>query len=470
VLSGEEAIIKATAENFDAAICDIMMPGIGGVDTLRRIKEKSPETAVIMATGYATLETAVESMKSGAFDYVTKPYGLPQICSILEKALQWRRMQARIDHLEEVHRLKNEFLSTISHELRTPITVILGYARLFRTQNYVASEIEKGLSTIESKAMGLLQIVTNLIDYADASGSGQHLILQSCSPANVLKEIVSTYQPLAEAKSLALSYHVQPDLTLETDKAKLKQILINLLDNAIKFTKTGHVVIRAESADEEHVKIQVEDTGCGIDPSKMYVIFQDFNQANGSHYREHGGTGLGLAVTHRFIELLGGRISVTSVPEKGTTFTVILPGRKLQSTDAAEMSPQANMLLVADDDPAITRLFSHLLSREGFTVKTAENGHQALWHMTQQKPKVLLLDLMMPVVDGSDVLASITSNPEMRDVRIFIMTSKELTPEERARLLQRAELIIQKGSKDLPEILALIYQRLKHHPLESSAA
>src|SRR5262249_17593023 len=125
VSSGEEAIIKVEANHFDAVICDLMMPGIGGVDTLRRVKEKFPETPVIMATGFATLETAIEAMKSGAYDYVAKPYGIPQICSILEKALQWRQMRARIDNLEELHRLKDEFLSTVTHELITPITVIM---------------------------------------------------------------------------------------------------------------------------------------------------------------------------------------------------------------------------------------------------------------------------------------------------------------------------------------------------------
>jgi signal transduction histidine kinase len=467
VPSGEEAIIKVAAENYDAVICDIMMPGIGGVDTLRRIKEKSPETAVIMATGFATLEIAIESMKSGAFDFVTKPYGVPQLCSILEKAVQWRQMRARIDHLEELHRLKDEFLSTISHELLTPLTIILGYAGLMQQhRNYSPDEMVNGLVTIESKAKGLLRMVTNIIDYANASGTGQHLYLESCSLTKLGEEIVTSYRPLAEAKSITLSCQASEDFLLETDKAKVKQILVNLVDNAIKFTKAGHVAIRMEAADEGHVKIQVEDSGCGVDPGKMYVIFQDFRQADQSHVREYGGAGLGLAVAHRFVELLGGQINLTSSSEKGSTFTVILPGRKTRLADPALTAPQPNKLLIVDDDPAMTRIFASLFSREGYIVSTAAGGREALSQMKRQKPDALLLDLVMPDVDGFDVLASIAAISALKDVRIIIITSRELKPEERARLEQRAELIIQKGTKDLPEILNLINQSLKRHPPE----
>jgi CheY-like chemotaxis protein len=227
-----------------------------------------------------------------------------------------------------------------------------------------------------------------------------------------------------------------------------------------------------DAADERNVRIQVEDTGIGIESLYMPLLFQEFRQIDQSSTRQFNGTGLGLAVSHRFAALLGGSLTVESVPGKGSIFTALLPGRR---TDAPNITPSTNVpglhtdqgpkvLLVVDDDPGITRLFQNLLTREGYAVSTAGGGRDALSQMNKQKPDVLLLDLMMPDIDGFDVLASVAANPDLAGVRVFIMTSKNLTLEERTLLQNRAELIIQKGSKDLPEILALLNQNLKRVP------
>jgi signal transduction histidine kinase len=467
--SGEEGLVKMAAGHYDLVICDIMMPGMNGIEVLPRIKEMSPETQVVMATGYATIATAIESMKRGAFDYITKPYGLPQLSSILEKALEWRRLQARVDHLEELHRLKDEFMATISHELRTPITVILGYSGLLRERECSREEVKKGLGAIEIKAKGLLKIINNIIDLTSISAKREPLVLEICSLSDIGREVVEAFRPVANAKNLTLSFEARENLPLETDRIKVRQILLNLVDNGIKFTTTGQVKVRMEAADEHHVRFSVEDTGIGIDPAHLPLLFQEFRQVDQSTTRQYNGTGLGLAVSHRFIELLGGSITVQSLPGKGSTFTVLLPGRKSESQNPIPLSvipaihsgQGPRVLLVVDDDPGITRLFQNLLTREGYAVSTAGGGREALSQMSTTKPDVLLLDLMMPDLDGFDVLAAISANPELKDVRVFIMTAKNLTADERTQLQARAELIIQKGSKDLPEILALLNQNLK---------
>jgi signal transduction histidine kinase len=470
--TGEEGLAKLSADHFELAICDIMMPGIGGVEALRRIREISPETQVVMATGFATIETAIESMRRGAFDYITKPYGLPQLCSILEKALEWRRLQARIDHLEELHRLKDEFMATISHELRTPITVILGYSALLRDPAYSAEELEKGLTAIESKAKGLLKTINNIIDLTSVSAKRDPLVFELCSVADIGREVVEAMAPVAVAKKLSLTLEAPQNLRLETDRTKVRQILVNLVDNGIKFTAAGHVIVRVNAADDQHVRIEVEDTGIGIESANLPLLFQEFQQIDQSTTRPYGGTGLGLAVSERFVDLLGGTIAVESQPGKGSTFTVLLPGRrpddqnppKPSVTPVIHADQGPRVLLVVDDDPGITRLFQNLLTREGYAVTTADGGQAALTRMSTLKPDVLLLDLMMPDLNGFDVLASMAANPALEGVRVFIMTAKNLTQGERARLQSRAELIIQKGSKDLPEILALLNQNLKRYP------
>jgi len=468
----EEGLVKIRQNPFDLVVCDMPVPGFKGLEILERIKKLTPEAAVVMATEAESLEAAKDSAKRGAFEYIVKPYGIPQLCSVLERALEWKHLRARVDHLEELHRLKDEFMATISHELRTPITVIVGYSALLREPGYTPEELKKGLATIETKAKGLLQIINNIIDLANISAKREPLVLELCCVSTVAREVVEALRPVAEAKKLLLTLQAPEGLMLETDRTKVKQILVHLVDNAIKFTPAGHVAVRVETVDDQHVRILVEDSGIGIEQAHIPLIFQEFRQIDQSNTRQYGGTGLGLAVSNRFVELMGGSIAVESQPGMGSTFTVLLPGRRPESLSGALQSDTPvvhaqqgpRVLLVVDDDPGITRLFQNLLTREGYAVSTAGGGREALSRMNNQKPDVLLLDLAMPDLNGFDVLASMAADPALAGVRVFIMTAKNLSPNERARLLTRAELVIQKGSKDLPEILALLNQHLNRVP------
>lgn len=471
---GEEALLQIRKAPFDVVICDIMMPGMSGVDVLQHIKELAPETQVIMATGFGTLETAVESMKRGAFDYVTKPYTLPQLCTLLEKAMDWQRLRARVNHLEELDRLKDEFIATISHELRTPITVIMGYSVSLREGRYSQEEQRNSLQVIESKAKGLLQMINNILDLASASSKREFLVMESCSAGDLAREIYEALKPVAEAKKLELHLETQPELQFETDRTKCKQILLHLLDNAIKFTATGRISIDVEPADDHHVSFRIQDTGIGIEEHDIPLIFEKFRQVDQSRTRSYNGAGLGLAVCNRFVNLLGGTIAVESRRGQGATFTVVLPGRIRDSVAPRKSDeikgPHINasagprLLLVADDDPSMTRLFQSLLTREGYMVNTAGGGKEALDEMARQKPDAILLDLMMPEVSGFQVLEAMDKDPVLKGVKVFIMTAKDLLPDELAKLTPRAELILQKGAKDLPEILALLNKHMRRIP------
>jgi CheY-like chemotaxis protein/two-component sensor histidine kinase len=377
----------------------------------------------------------------------------------------------RVDHLEELHRLKDQFMATVSHELRTPITVIMGYSSLLRQPMYKPEEQHKGLEIIESKAKGLLQIINNILDLANVSSKRDPLVMENCSANDIAKEVYDALKPVADAKKLDLLLQAQPDMQLETDRTKCKQVLVHLVDNAIKFTEKGRVSVLIEPSDDHHMRFRVQDTGIGIEEHNIPLIFQEFRQVDQSNTRTYGGTGLGLAVCNRFVDLLGGSIEVESHKGQGTIFTVILPGRKRASNTPApteeikgphiHASAGPKLLLVADDDPSITRLFQNLLAREGYAVSTAGGGKEALAKMANQKPDAILLDLMMPDLNGFQVLEEMKKDPALKNVRVFINTSKDLTQDERDRLLPRADLIIQKGSKDLPEILALLNQHMR---------
>jgi signal transduction histidine kinase len=471
--NGEEGLARAREQVFDLAVCDIMMPGMNGIAVLTQLREITPQTEVLMATGQATVETAIESIKKGAFDYITKPYSLPQLCLVLEKALEWRALRARVDHLEELNRLKDEFMSTISHELRTPITVIMGYATLLRDKIYgaLSSEQENGLRTIEGKARTLLQIINNIIDYANLSAKREAVRSEVLSVTEIARNAVEPFTALAAAKPLRLTVDIAANLYAETDRAKLKQILIHLLDNAIKFTPKGAITLHVAAEEPDHFRISVADTGIGIAPEHIPLIFQEFRQVDQSSTRRYGGTGLGLAVFKKFVDLLGGQIAVESVPGRGSTFSVLLPGRcpapvALAAPSVVQPPPLAaspTLLLVVDDDPAFVRMFQSLLSKEGYPAETACSGSEALERMASKRPDVMLLDLIMPEVTGFEVLEAMERDPALRDIRVVIMTSKDLTEAERTFLSTRAELVIQKGTKDLQEILHLLHLHLDGH-------
>ncbi len=587
--SGEEGVEKARHENFDLAVCDIMMPGKSGVEVLKEIKAIQPDLEMIMATGYATLETAVESMKQGAFDYISKPYGLDQLCVIFDKALERRRLRAQVGQLQELNRMKSEFLANMSHELRTPMNAIIGYTSLIldRTYGEITPKQESGLRRIETNSRNLLQLINNILDLSKLNAGRMQLFKESFRLKEVTDEVLETMECLARERKLTLSAEVPESVALETDKTKLKQVLINLIGNAIKFTHEGSVSIKTEMLEAPaRLRLYVQDTGIGVKEEDIPLLFEEFKQLDASPTREYGGTGLGLAICKKIVELMGGTIQVKSTLGIGSTFTVTLPatlkvlaeevrplpatleaqkGQKiilsidddpevltlladsLKGTGYAFLGAQSgqeglvlarqahphvitldimmphmdgwsvlqilksdpdlrsipvfivsitenkalgyslgvtdyivkpfdrkellsklkacengapNKVLVVDDDPAMTRLLEEALKQEGYVVEVAHDGRQALEHLRRAKPDILFLDLMMPQCSGFEVLEEIDKDPRLRGLRVFVMTAKHLTPQETHYLEQRVEMIVQKGSRGLPEILAVLKEKL----------
>ncbi len=587
--SGEEGIEKSKHENFDLMVCDIMMPGKSGVEVLKEIKVIQPEVEVVMATGYATLETAVESMKQGAFDYIPKPYSLDQLCVIFEKALERRGLKAQVGRLEELNRMKSEFLANMSHELRTPMNAIIGYTSLIldRTYGEITPKQENGLQRIETNSRNLLQLINNILDLSKLNAGRMPLFKETCRLKDITDEVLQTMECLAHERKLTLSAEVPEALTLETDKTKLKQVLINLVANAVKFTHEGGVSIRAEALEEPpRLRLFVQDSGIGIKEEDIALLFEEFKQLDASPTREYGGTGLGLTICKKIVELMGGTIQVKSIMGTGSTFTVTLPavmktapgevtplppvpdvkkGQKiilsidddpevltlladsLKGTGYAFLGAQSgqeglalarqvhphaitldimmphmdgwsvlqtlkndpdlrsipvfivsimenkalgfslgvtdyivkpferedllsklkacekgapNKVLVVDDDSAMTRLLGESLKQEGYAVTVAANGRAALAELAQRKPDILFLDLMMPECSGFEVLEAIDKDPKLQGLRVFVMTAKHLTPQETQYLEERVEMIVQKGSRSLQEILSVLKAKL----------
>src|SRR5258706_3551192 len=277
--SGEEGIEKARHDIFDLMVCDIMMPGKSGVEVLKEIKAIQPDMEAIMATGYATLETAFASMKQGAFDYIPKPYGLDQLCSIFEKALERRGLKAQVGKLQELNRMKSEFLANMSHELRTPMNAIIGYTSLILDKTYgdITPKQEQGLKRIETNSRNLLQLINNILDLSKLNAGRMQLFKESCLLTEITDEVLQTMECLARERKLTLTAEVPESLMFETDKTKLKQVLINLVANAVKFTHEGGVSIRAEALQgPNRLRFYVQDTGIGIKDEDLPLLFEEF--------------------------------------------------------------------------------------------------------------------------------------------------------------------------------------------------
>jgi signal transduction histidine kinase len=253
------------------------------------------------------------------------------------------------DQLQEVNRLKSEFLANISHELRTPLNAIIGYTELLAEGVYgaVTDEQSQSLSGIVENAHNLLQLINQILDLSKVDAGKMTATLQEVELSQLVREVVESCSPLTKDRpyTLGLDLPEQP-LGVRTDPTKVRQILLNLIGNAIKFTTEGSVTVSASLVQEsdtadrgDEVRIQVRDTGIGIRPEYMTIIFDEFRQVDGSSTREHGGTGLGLAISRKFAQLLGGDISVESTFGKGSCFTLTLPrGRTLARTEHPELA------------------------------------------------------------------------------------------------------------------------------------
>jgi signal transduction histidine kinase/ActR/RegA family two-component response regulator len=316
---------------------------------------------------------------------------------------------------------KTQFLANTSHELRTPLTAILGFAELLLEGGPTDPQWREHAETIRRSGQHLLTIVADVLDLAKSEAGVLEVHASRCSPRAIGRDVVSMLATSAAKKGLQLHFEVAADVpeTFLSDPDRLRQILVNLVGNAVKFTERGHVkldIVRAPHG--EWVHFAVSDTGVGIAPEQQARLFQPFSQIDASLRRRHGGTGLGLAISRRFARLLGGELSLTSVVGQGTTFRLELPC-PVETAPAEQATPVADVpakgaasqlrgrVLLAEDGPDNQRLLTHLLRRFGLEVEVVENGRLAVERMatvmrggSQAPIDLVLMDMQMPELDG----------------------------------------------------------------------
>ena len=304
--------------------------------------------------------------------------------------------------------LKSQFVANVSHEIRTPMNGIMGMTQLLLGSPLTARQMEYA-KTIAQSAEALLGVINDLLDFSKIEAGKLTLENIDFDLPGLLRDVIELHRPRADAKGLALVLETDTGLPgwVKGDPLRVRQILLNLTDNAIKFTQRGEVRIRAEAQADGRVRISVKDTGIGMSETARGRIFKAFAQADGTVSRKYGGTGLGLSICRQLAELMGGELGVESAPDQGSTFhlTLPLPAIPAPPAGAVEDAPLVTRfpgvtVLVAEDNPVNQKLIHFMLDNLGVTVKTAEDGRIAYDKLANETVDLVLMDCQMPEWDG----------------------------------------------------------------------
>ena len=390
--------------------------------------------------------------------------------------------QANIQ-LKRFDELKSKFLANMSHEIRTPLNSILGYTDLLldRVDGYITDEQEKSLTKIHRNAKHLLTLINDVLDISRIESGRMELDVKPVNVKDLIDETISALDPLLDKKGLVLETAFDEELPLaHADPDRVRQVVTNLVDNAIKFTSEGRITVRTKASEmglgkdrrPKFVEVCISDTGSGIRKRDLNRLFDKVKPLDTLATSQYKGAGLGLSICKGLIEMQDGEIWVKSEYGKGSTFCFTLPleaeAARLDYEEAGigeELKPYRvageTRVLVVDDEPDQVAVISKLLREEGYQIAKAYDGQEAIESVKRSRPDLIILDLMMPNVNGFDVIEYLKGGEETKEIPIIVLTGKELTRKQTQDLNGKVERIVKKGILGMEEILKVVRDTLE---------
>ena len=428
---------------------------------------------------YIEIESANEEMQASYVQLQSTAAELEEAQSKLQE--NYNILKAMNDELQRANEVKNKFLSIMSHELRTPLTVINGYLSLVLDKNYgnPSKELRDIISVVKEQGQNQLGLIEDLLDLTRIESGEYKLNKQAFVPDALISKAVENFRPEYEAKEIVVTVDIGEEMpTVHWDFHKMLQVFQNLLDNALKFTPEGGEISLSANSKSDFIELQIVDNGIGIPKDRLEQIFDRFYQIDSSSTRRYGGSGLGLSIVREIVVAHHGKVFVESDEDKGTCFLILMPvGEPEKPGYPDALGPEPEMkgvqlapkghgetILVVDNDEDFLKMMKMILPKEGYNVRYTSDSTKAVHYAKKHHVDLLMLDLMMPEIDGYEVCRKVRKDNEIREIPIMVVSAaggKEVArqvfeagadehiikPFDQQDLLYRINYLLEKGGR-----------------------
>jgi len=486
-INGKSAISKAKAHKFDVILLNILLPDIDGFEVCSHFKsnQQTCDIPVIFMVAKMQKDFIIKGFRSGGDDYISTPFSKEEFLSRVNLQLTLRKTQEELIRSKELAeaatKAKTIFLSNISHEIRTPMNGIVGMVDILKRSQLTQEQLDY-LDVIEVSSGNLLMIINDVLDFSKIEAGQITFEKTRFNLSDEINQVLKILQYKIAQKNLDISFKIAPDLPQQLigDPLRLKQVLINLCDNAIKFTSEGSVHIRVEFVEiaelSVRLRFEIQDTGIGISHENQSKLFKSFSQVDSSTTRKFGGIGLGLAISKNLIQLMNGNIGIISEEGKGATFyfdcefgvshKTLCEDKNQEFINLVQQNKKLKILLV--DDNIINQKVAKLnVQKLGHSVVTVSNGMMAIEKFISESPDAILMDIQMPEMDGIEATARIREwerqNNASNRIPIVAMTANTMKCDKELYVASGIDDYLCKPftDRELIRLFDRIYKRLE---------